>query len=90
MATTTIAPTLPSNTHDSESGPEPKHEAYDVSEAHEPYEPYDTTTSKEPNVQQRPPSLLRTLTNLSTRSFDPGPPPDGGVRAWTQVACARM
>jgi len=95
MATTTIAPVLPSSPHDLENGLEPasKEEAYEShspDEPTEPHEPYETTTSKEPNVQQRPPSLLRTLTNRSTRSFDPGPPPDGGLRAWTQVACARM
>lgn len=34
-------------------------------------------------------ALSRVATHLTTRSLvDPGPPPDGGLRAWTQVLCA--
>ncbi|KAF1846043.1 MFS general substrate transporter [Cucurbitaria berberidis CBS 394.84] len=34
-------------------------------------------------------ALSRVASRLSTRSLkDPGPPPDGGVVAWTQVLCA--
>jgi len=40
-----------------------------------------------------PLNLIRTIsarTFASTRSFDPGPPPDGGRLAWTQVFCAHF
>lgn len=34
-------------------------------------------------------ALGKVASHLNTRSIrDPGPPPDGGVRAWTQVFCA--
>lgn len=35
---------------------------------------------------------LRVLTRTSTKSSwkDPGPPPDGGLKAWLQVACAHL
>ena len=34
-------------------------------------------------------TLARISTHLTTRSItNPGPPPDGGLRAWTQVICA--
>ena len=34
-------------------------------------------------------ALSRVSTRLTARHIvDPGPPPDGGVKAWTQVACA--
>lgn len=33
--------------------------------------------------------LRRVASRISTRSYvDPGPPPDGGIKAWTQVGCA--
>lgn len=41
----------------------------------------------------RPATLFRTITArsfASTRSIDPGPPPDGGRAAWTQTACAHL
>ena len=34
-------------------------------------------------------ALSRVTSRMTTRHIvDPGPPPDGGVKAWTQVACA--
>lgn len=33
--------------------------------------------------------LARTISRTSTRN-DPGPPPDGGAKAWTQVVCAHF
>ncbi|KAK4465038.1 major facilitator superfamily domain-containing protein [Cladorrhinum samala] len=37
-------------------------------------------------------TLSRVLTRQSTKksSWDPGPPPDGGVQAWTAVLCAHL
>ena len=33
-------------------------------------------------------ALSRVSSRLTTRSLpDPGPPPDGGLKAWTQIAC---
>lgn len=33
-------------------------------------------------------ALSRVSSHLTTRSLpDPGPPPDGGLKAWTQIAC---
>lgn len=41
------------------------------------------TSSKRSNV------LARVASRITTRSIkDPGPPPDGGIVAWTQVLCA--
>jgi len=68
---------------------------------HEDYEPADSSShdadvEKHPKVGATaiaPLSLIRTIsarTFASTRSFDPGPPPDGGRRAWTQVFCAHF
>lgn len=37
------------------------------------------------------PTLSRTISRITNRDIvDPGPAPDGGVKAWTQVACAWM
>lgn len=37
------------------------------------------------------PTLSRTVSRITNRDVvDPGPAPDGGVKAWTQVACAWM
>jgi hypothetical protein len=34
-------------------------------------------------------AITRIASRITTRSIrDPGPPPDGGVVAWTQIACA--
>jgi MFS family permease len=46
-------------------------------------EPISTTKSWPPNA------LARIASRITTRSIrDPGPPPDGGIVAWTQIACA--
>ncbi|KAK3319866.1 major facilitator superfamily domain-containing protein [Cercophora scortea] len=35
--------------------------------------------------------ISRVLTKTSTKSnWNPGPPPDGGLKAWTQVACGHL
>ena len=72
---------------------------------HEDYEPADspsTTTAHDADIEKQskagattpaPLQLIRTIsarTFASTRSFDPGPPPNGGRVAWTQVACAHF
>lgn len=43
-------------------------------------------------VKPRGMSLTRTLSRRSQASSwqDPGPPPDGGLQAWTQAACAHL
>lgn len=41
------------------------------------------------NKSRSPNALERITSRLTTRSIqDPGPPPDGGIVAWTQIACA--
>jgi MFS family permease len=46
-------------------------------------DPISTTKSRPPNA------LARIASRITTRSIrDPGPPPDGGIVAWTQIACA--
>jgi MFS family permease len=46
-------------------------------------EPISTTKSRPPNA------LARIASRITTRSIqDPGPPPDGGIVAWTQIGCA--
>lgn len=73
---------------------------------HEDYETTDspsTTTAHDADIEKQvkgggattiaPLSLIRTIsarTFASTRSFDPGPPPNGGRLAWTQVFCAHF
>ncbi|KAH7348244.1 major facilitator superfamily domain-containing protein [Pyrenochaeta sp. MPI-SDFR-AT-0127] len=48
-----------------------------------PHEHLSRTSSKRSNA------LARISSRLTTRSvIDPGPPPDGGIVAWTQVLCA--
>ncbi|KAF2845058.1 MFS general substrate transporter [Plenodomus tracheiphilus IPT5] len=40
-------------------------------------------------VSKRSTALARVASRITTRSIkDPGPPPDGGIQAWTQVLCA--
>lgn len=40
---------------------------------------------------QRPSNVLaRTISRRSAASIDPGPPPDGGSVAWTQVLCTHL
>ncbi|CAG5174771.1 uncharacterized protein ALTATR162_LOCUS10891 [Alternaria atra] len=36
------------------------------------------------------PALARMLSRRSATSFDPGPAPDGGLTAWTQVLCTHL
>ncbi|KAI4917992.1 hypothetical protein J4E90_002372 [Alternaria incomplexa] len=36
------------------------------------------------------PALARVLSRRSAASFDPGPAPDGGLTAWTQVLCTHL
>ncbi|KAH6867156.1 major facilitator superfamily domain-containing protein [Alternaria rosae] len=36
------------------------------------------------------PALARILSRRSAASFDPGPAPDGGLTAWTQVLCTHL
>lgn len=45
-----------------------------------------------PSKVERSPSLIRTLSRRSATlsQRDPGPPPDGGVVAWTQVALCHL
>jgi hypothetical protein len=51
------------------------------------------TDSRQPGTLTRTKSatsqvITRVVSRLTTRSVkDPGPPPDGGVVAWTQAAC---
>jgi MFS family permease len=43
--------------------------------------------------QEKPlpaPTLARVFSRKSAASFDPGPAPDGGVTAWTQVFCTHL
>jgi hypothetical protein len=54
-----------------------------VPEQHEKNEPLERTKSRQSNV------LARVASRITTRSIqDPGPPPDGGFVAWTQIFCA--
>jgi MFS family permease len=54
-----------------------------VLEQHEKNEPLERTNSRQSNV------LARVASRITTRSIrDPGPPPDGGFVAWTQIFCA--
>lgn len=56
---------------------EPQHEKRATRASHE----LKRTSSKASNV------LERVASRVTTRDlFDPGPPPDGGLKAWTQVA----
>ena len=50
--------------------------------------PVDSEKANKPRAT----SLARTLSRRSQESswHEPGPPPDGGVQAWTQVACAHL
>jgi len=74
-------------------------------EDYEPADSPSTTTAHDADVEKQsrgggggattiaPLSLIRTIsarTFGSARSFDPGPPPDGGRLAWTQVFCAHF
>ncbi|KAL2015438.1 hypothetical protein VTK56DRAFT_5493 [Thermocarpiscus australiensis] len=34
--------------------------------------------------------VSRVISNRGSVKFDPGPPPDGGAKAWTAVACAHL
>ncbi|KAK5134536.1 hypothetical protein LTR08_006321 [Meristemomyces frigidus] len=65
----------------------------------EPVELYENETTHGKNVPRVSLELKRTVSRasnllervLTTRSIvDPGPPPDGGWKAWSQVACAWM
>lgn len=39
------------------------------------------------SVESKRPTLSRVTSRITTHSFpDPGPPPDGGLQAWVQVA----
>lgn len=40
--------------------------------------------------QQDQPVLARIFSRRSDASFDPGPAPDGGITAWTQVFCTHL
>lgn len=61
--------------HDTQAKPTP--------EQHELDESLSRTKSRQSNA------LARIASHLTTRSIrDPGPPPDGGVVAWTQIFCA--
>ena len=45
-----------------------------------------------PKREEEPAGLIKVLSRISRASVrqDPGPPPDGGVRAWTQVGMAHL
>lgn len=54
-----------------------------VSQAQDRPEPQSEIKSRAPKA------LERIASRITTRSIqDPGPPPDGGIVAWTQIACA--
>jgi hypothetical protein len=56
--------------------------------AHEP--PVQAQDESLSRTKSRPSNTIaRIASHITTRSIrDPGPPPDGGFVAWTQVACA--
>ena len=61
-----------------------------IEEAEEP-----TTSHHDNNTyqeQEKPTGgiLSRTISRRSAISIDPGPPPDGGLQAWTQVFCVHL
>ncbi|CBX90160.1 hypothetical protein IAQ61_001619 [Plenodomus lingam] len=43
-----------------------------------------------PQETTEKPALSRILSRRSAASIDPGPPPDGGIVAWTQVLCTHL
>jgi MFS family permease len=54
-----------------------------VPEQHEKNDPLERTKSRQSNI------LATVASRITTRSIrDPGPPPDGGLVAWTQIFCA--
>ena len=55
----------------------------------EPQQQHNLRPELSRNSSRRSNALGRVASRLTTRSIkDPGPPPDGGVRAWVQVLCA--
>jgi MFS family permease len=54
-----------------------------------PSQQQDNLTKSISRTSKRSTTLARVRSHLTTRSItDPGPPPDGGLVAWTQVLCA--
>lgn len=52
----------------------------------------DTTSSADPDSQHDDTNVVqRVLSRITTKSsIDPGPPPDGGTRAWAQCLAAHL
>lgn len=46
--------------------------------------------AQNPQVKSHQPALTRMLSRRSAASLDPGPAPDGGLTAWTQVLCTHL
>lgn len=80
----------PSSTHEPKHNPPiwPTPRDADIEEALVPPSPPPHTTEKPQDAPR--PSISRILSRRSAVSIDPGPPPDGGLTAWTQVLCTHL
>jgi hypothetical protein len=68
-------------------------EAYPITANGPPDEKYDiTTTATRTSTRSGWKNVARVVTRMSTKSSwkDLGPPPDGGLDAWTQVVMAHL
>ncbi|XP_014556738.1 hypothetical protein COCVIDRAFT_98863 [Bipolaris victoriae FI3] len=55
-----------------------------------PQEEAEPPSAHQPSEKPNLPALTRVLSRRSAVSFDPGPAPDGGVKAWIQVFCTHL
>ncbi|KAE8838647.1 hypothetical protein PTNB85_02878 [Pyrenophora teres f. teres] len=55
------------------------------------YGPHGASETADHQTEKPPgPALARILSRRSAASYDPGPAPDGGLTAWTQVLCTHL
>lgn len=83
----------PGENADGHVKPPPSHKA-SQQEEYEEEELARISTQVSRTASARPKSLRRITKTITARSnasvIDPGPPPDGGVKAWTQVAMGML